>query len=152
VTTEKFSIALVGKFEQQFGRNAAWWRTCDLMIEYFSRLEMEFSAVAALGLKTAVRYQQGEVPLEQVLEVRLAAWQYLKDRKALAVQKTPDEHLIQALSLLLYAGPGPGEPFSDSAEVVLSLWDVAHRFDGHPEWMMPLINRHFAPKGVDTAL
>jgi hypothetical protein len=142
----KFETDVIDEFEQRFGRDAAWKRACDLMIAYFFqlRLKMPFPEVAIRGLDAAVRYQRGEVNLEHLMEARLAAWQYLKDQKAIAVQETPEQHLIQALSLLLYKGPGPGEPFDDSGDVILSLWDVAHGFDSNPDGLASLVTQYFS--------
>jgi hypothetical protein len=147
----KFKTEVIDEFERRFGRDAAWRRACDLMIAYFSQLQpkMPFPELATRGLEVAVRYQRGEVDIERLMEARLAAWQYLKDQKAIAVQRTPEQRIVHALSLLLYKGPGPGEPFDDSGDVIFSLWDVAHGFDSNPDGIATLVNQYFssAPNG-----
>jgi hypothetical protein len=142
----KFETEAVDEFERRFGRETAWKRACDLMIAYFTQLqsEMLFPEVAALGLDAAVRYQRGELSMNYLMEARLAAWQYLRDQKAIGVQRAPEQHLVQALSLLLYRGPGPGEPFDDSGDVILSLWDRAHGFDRNPDGIAALVTKYFA--------
>ncbi len=141
---EKFSIRLIHEFEQRFGRDAAWKRACDLMIAYFSELKIVLPDMAARGLEDAVRYRHGEVGVDCLVNTRDAGWQHLKEQGALAVQKTPEQHLIRAVALLLSERDGPGEPNDNSSEVILSLWDVAHGFDSDPNRITSYIQRYFS--------
>jgi hypothetical protein len=94
-------------------------------------------------LEAATRYREGKVGVDHLVAVRDAGWHFLKEQKALAAQKTPEQHLIRAVALLLSERDGPGEPNNDSSEVILSLWDVAHGFDSEPNRIMYYIQRFF---------
>ena len=143
----KFETQLIEDFERAFGRDAAWKRSRELMIDYFSNLqtEMVFPEVAARGLEAAVRYHRGEVFLEAVMKVRLEAWYVLKEQNAVGHQTTPEQHLLQALSYLLDDAPGrPGEALEDSADVILNLWADAHGLDSNPDRIADLVKKYFS--------
>jgi hypothetical protein len=138
----KFDPAdLVDEFEGRFGRAAAWSRACNLMIDYFSQFKEVLPDVAAHGLDAAVRYQRGELNLNHLVEARIAGRQYLKDQKAVAVQRTPEQYLVRAVALLLTEGP---EPQETSGDVIFCLWQLAPGFDSNQDRIASLIKQYFS--------
>ncbi len=71
------AVAAVDRYVERHGGHAAFIQVRAFMIAYFALLQTALLDVVTQGLQTVKMYLVGEATAPQLIEARVACWQYL---------------------------------------------------------------------------
>src|SRR5262249_22773866 len=93
-------LDVIDRFEERCGNRTSVTRACDLMASYLANLRRPLPALAAQGLRTALKYKNGSIPVQDLESDRKAIATFLKDRLA-RTDPAPEYAVLRGVEAIL---------------------------------------------------
>jgi hypothetical protein len=136
-------LNVIDDFEQRHGFEETLKRARAFMISYLDLIRTALPEPAKHAIEVARGYSKGGLTHQDLADARKALWRYLKERRASADYKTPENAIVHAAFAPLtdHTDLKPGEAIS---ERVSDFLDCVNRFEDHSDSVAVLLKSSYS--------
>jgi hypothetical protein len=139
-TAQAPNLNLIALFEEQFGREAAYFRSGQFMIAYLSLSIDALPPIAQEALNVAEQFWRGQASQDDLLAMRVRCWNYLGPQE----QDIKGTHLaaMRAVICTLY-GTDTQHQTADADFLVDFFLHWAEMVEDHSQELQGMLEQHF---------